>query len=172
MVVWNGTGGVISHVDVSGPAKDVWGTVVGSGDSQDIEPQNLSVGEVAFGMVFFTEWIPAGSTFDLSATARRDQVPYLVDAKVTQANFIADPDGFDGGSITGEVVNPNPTSMKGPIATVAYCFSDAGALLSVFPGFISGDGGLAPGATGGYSVSLFLPTSCPTWLVGASGYQS
>ena len=35
--------------------------MIGSGDSQDIEPQNVSPGGVAFGMVYFATDVPVGS---------------------------------------------------------------------------------------------------------------
>jgi len=52
--VWNGTSQTVSGVDISGPAMS-GSTVVGSGDSQDVEPGVLAPSEVAFGMVFYSQ---------------------------------------------------------------------------------------------------------------------
>ena len=45
--------GTVNDVDVSGAATNSAGTVVGSGDSQDISSRNnLPPGTVAFGMIY------------------------------------------------------------------------------------------------------------------------
>lgn len=170
VVVWNGTGQTAAHIDVSGIAKDAAGTVLGSGDSQDINPTNVAAQGVAFGMVYFRQSIPIGSSLNLTATGDEGPSSYLLDAQVAQANF--SPSQFGHGTITGEVINPQAVTMRGPIEADAYCFSNAGLLTGVFPGFISGDGGLAPGATAGYSISIYLDVDCPTFLVGSSGFAS
>jgi hypothetical protein len=170
VIVWNGTGKSVSHVDVSGPAKDASGTVLGSGDSQEIEPQTLAPNEVAFGLVFFTQSIPPGSAFDLTATASSGSSTYFLDAQVTQANYV--PGQYGENSVTGEVVNSQQISMRGPISASVFCFSDAGVLTDVFSGFVSGNAGLEPGQTGGFSTSIYRQTECPTFLVGASGFGS
>ena len=61
VVVWNGTKKTVNNIDVSGVAKDGSGTVIGSGDSQGFEPQNVAPGQAAFGYVYFSTVIPAGS---------------------------------------------------------------------------------------------------------------
>ena len=119
-------------------------------------------------MVFFEQSIPAGSDFNFTVNAKDGTSTYYLDAKVTQANFV--PGQYDGGSVTGEVVNQNAVAMNGPIATPAYCFAADGTLAYVFPGFVSGNGDLAPGATGGFTASLFMDVDCSSYLVGASGY--
>ena len=77
------------------------------------------------------------------------------------------PGQYGDDTITGAVVNNNKTPVTGPISTTAYCFDPSGNLLSVQTGFVSGNGGLAPGQTGGYSDTLYNQT-CPTYLVGSS----
>ena len=66
--VWNGTSQTISGLDISGPAMSGT-TVVGSGDSQDVEPGVLAPRQTAFGMVFYSQNLHSGSTFKLTATA-------------------------------------------------------------------------------------------------------
>jgi hypothetical protein len=168
IVVWNGTGKTVNDIDVAGIAKNGAGTVIGSGDSQDIEPENLLPGDVAFGMVYFETAVPAGS--DLSSllpTYNNGQSTYFLDVQATQANFVQGSYGED--DITGSVMNQNKVAVSGPVSTVAYCFSTSGVLTSVDSGFTSGNSGLAPGQTGGYSDSLYDET-CPTFLVGSSGF--
>ena len=85
VAIWNGTSHTVNHIDVSGPAMS-GGSVVGSGDSQDIEPSNLAPGQVAFGMVYFSQSLPA-ATFGFTASASQGMSTYFVDAQVTQANY-------------------------------------------------------------------------------------
>ena len=170
VAVWNGSSSLINHIDISGPAKDGTGAVIGSGDSQDVEPQNVPPGDVAFGMVFFETPVPVGSDLSaLSATYETGQSTYFVDMKTQQANLV--PGSYGASTITGEVMNTSNVSLHGPISTVGYCFSPSGVFLDVVPGFASGDATIAPGQTAGFSDSMYN-TTCPTFLVGASGYGS
>ncbi len=169
--VWNGTSQTISGLDISGPAMSGT-TVVGSGDSQDVEPGVLASGQTAFGMVFYSQNLHGGSTFKLTATASSGASDYA-NVTVEQANYSAS-GGLDGPGIVGTVTNHSTVSMSNPIPTDLYCFSSSGVLLSVSEDFVAGNGNLAPGAAGSYSVSL--PTDaagntmpCPTFLVGSSG---
>ena len=119
--------------------------------------------------MFFEQSIPAGSKFNFSPTASDGVSTYFLDGKVTQANYV--PGQFGDDTITGEAVNPQGVAINGPISADGFCFDPSGTLTSVFPGFISGNGGLAPGASGSYSISLFISgISCPTYLVGSSGF--
>jgi hypothetical protein len=171
VIIWNGTGETVSHLDVSGTGKDASGTVLGAGDAQDIEPQNLAPNEVAFGLVYFTQAIPAGSAFDLTPSSTPGESTYFLDAQVNQANFVSGQ--FGENSVTGEVANPATVDMRGPIEANVFCFSDTGVLTDVFPGFVEGNAGLAAGATGGFSTLMYRTNlNCPTFLVGASGYGS
>jgi hypothetical protein len=167
--IWNGTSKTVSAIDVSGPAKDPSGKVIGSGDSQDIEPQNVLPGEVAFGMVYFETVVPTGSNLSgLSVTYQSGSSSFDVDIQVTQANYIAGQYGDN--TMTGSVVNKTKTATGAPIETDAYCFSPSGTFLSVTPGFMSGNGGLAGGQSGGFS-DTGVASICPTYLVGASGHS-
>lgn len=169
--VWNGTSQTLSGLDISGPAM-VGTTVVGSGDSQDVEPGVLAPGQTAFGMVFYSQNLHGGPTFKLTATASSGASNYA-NATVEQANYSSS-GGLGDPGIVGTVANHSSVSMSSPVPTDLYCFSSSGVLLSVSEDFIAGNGNLAPGVTGSYSVSL--PTDaagntmpCPTFLVGSSG---
>lgn len=167
VAVWNGTSHAVNHIDVSGPAMS-GGSVVGSGDSQDIEPMNLAPGEVAFGMVYFSTSLPAGATFGFTASASQGTSTYFVDAQVTQANYSSGSYGDD--SVVGSVSNPSSQTMNGPIEADVYCFNSAGQLSDVEPGFTSGNAPIAPGASASFSTDGIKSGSCPTFLVGSSGY--
>jgi hypothetical protein len=165
VVVWNGTSAPVDDVDVSGSAT-VGGKIVGSGDSQGIEPQNLQPGQLGFGFVYFETSIPAGATFNLTATSTPGTSTYYLDAPVTQANYI--PGGDNGiDAVTGSVSNPGPQTMSGPITANVYCFT-GGNLTAVETGFTSSNAAIAPGTSTSYSTDVTDP--CPTFLVGASGF--
>lgn len=170
--VWNGTSESMTSVDISGPAMS-GSTVIGSGDSQDVEPGLLAPGDVAFGMVFYTQNVPSGTTFNLTANGSTD-TSFAVNAQVVQANYSASGGGFGGAAVVGTVRNPGTSTISAPIPTDLYCFSATGALLNVSEDFVAGDAPLAPGATGSYSIDVPTPIGgsqlpCPTFLVGSSG---
>ncbi len=168
--VWNGTSQSVNGVDVAGSAMS-GSTVVGSGSSQDVQPAVLDPGQVAFGMVYYSQTLPSGSTFNLKATS--SSYSTALNAQVVQANYSAS-GGFGGGSVVGTVSNNGTTTLSSPIETDLYCFNPAGALTYVMSGYVDGNSDLAPGATGSYSIDVSTddagnPLPCPTYLVGSSG---
>ena len=166
--VFNGTDQSVAQVDVSGAASS-GSAVVGSGDSQDVEPAVLAPGEVAFGMVFYTQDLPAGVTFTLTATGS-NETSNVVNIKVVQANY-SGTGGIAGSGVVGSVMNPSSTNVNAPVQTDLYCFSPTGTLQSVNGGFMAGNGGLPPGASGSYSIDIEGPAPCTSdFLVGSSGY--
>jgi hypothetical protein len=168
VVVVNNTGGTINDIDVSGPA-DVNGAVVASGDSQGFYPTNVVNGGASFGYVFFQSQVPAGAVFNgLTARANtRGASTYFLDGQVSGTSQTTDSLGDP--SIVGTVSNPNSIPMTGPTTSTVLCFDSAGTLLGVQEGFISGDGALAPGMTGSFQDTLY-GISCPTYLVGSTGF--
>lgn len=167
VMVGNGTSSYISQVDVSGPAVNSSGTVVGSGDSQGFAPQNVAPGQITFGFAYFQSAVPAGSTFQLKVTYQEGQSSTQRDAQVTQANAGTDP---TLPSVVGTVTNTTSTAIKNPIAVSVYCFDNTGALTSESGGFTDGNADLTKGSVASYTVDLG-DESCPTFLVGASGYS-
>lgn len=161
--VWNGTSKTVDDLSASGTAI-LNEKVVGSGNSQDIEPPNLAPGQIAFGIIFFSTATPAGSAFNISVTSENQFSNTLV-AQVTQANL--EPGSFSN-DMVGSVTNPNKTPMSGPISAIVYCFNAAGAFVSESSGFTSGNGPLAPGATASYDTTV--EGTCTTYLVGSSGF--
>jgi len=168
VVVWNGMSHPVNNVDVSGSAS-VGGAVVGSGDSQDVEPENLAPGDAAFGKVYFQTAVPSAATFDLTATASSGTSTYFLDAHVSQATLVPPATGTSTrtAAVVGTITNPTQITMSGPISVNVYCFT-GGALSKVDDGFMSGTRKLTPNANGSYSVTV--PSSCTTYLVGASGF--
>jgi hypothetical protein len=169
VVVWNGTNSVVNNVDVSGPATS-GGSVVSSGDSQNIEPANLSPGEAAFGMVFFQQAVPSGASFSFTASASKGQSTYFLDAQVTQANYSSGGGNGLGDAVVGSVTNQTGLAMNGPISADVYCFGASGQFDYVASGFLSGNGPLASGASGSYSTNDITAGTCSTYLVGSSGF--
>jgi len=167
--VLNATGGDVSYVDISGPAMS-GSTVVGSGDSQHVQPAILAPKEVAFGaVVYHVAALPSGTTFDLSAKASSDLLS-VANVKVVQANYA--PAGANGGpGVAGSVTNTNSTTIKGPIEADLYCFGPTGAFLSVSSGVAAGGNDLPAGSTGSYSIGIKGPAACTSdFLVGSSGF--
>lgn len=145
-------------------------TVVGSGDSQDVEPGVLAPDEMAFGMVFYSQDLPAGATFNLTATGSND-VPDVINVKVVQANYSGS-GGIAGPGVVGTITNTSSANVTAPVETDLYCFDSTGALQTVNSGFMSGNGGLAPGASDSYSIDIEGPAGCTSdFLVGSSGYN-
>ena len=167
VLVWNGTPHTVNNVDVSGPAL-VGSTVVGSGDSQGVAPQNLGPGEVGFGFVYFNSAPPAGATFHFTASATQGRSNYFLDARVDQANY-QPPSGAADAEVVGTVTNTRSAVLHGPVFVEVACFSGS-TLTDVEDGFLSGPTDLAAGATGSFAVTIASGRPCPTYLVGASGF--
>lgn len=163
--IWNGTSTVISEPDISGSASSQ-GNIVGSGDSQEVEPRNLFPGQVAFGMVYFEEAVPLTATLNLTATGKSGQDTYFLDAKIGSTNVV---NGSFSKQLVGTFTNPSQTTMTGPIQTDAYCFT-GGTFVGVRSGFASGSATVPPGGTGSFSIGLTTTLPCSSYLVGASGY--
>jgi hypothetical protein len=164
IAIWNGTTKGVNDLSVSGSASSA-GRVIGSGQSQNIEPPNLAPGQVAFGIVFFETPVPAGSTFDLSVSTAGSFSNTLV-VQTTQANYVA---GETGGfnTVVGSVTNTSKVPVTSPISADVFCFTN-GVLTAVDTGYTSGESNLGPGAIGSYSTNV--EDTCPTFLVGASGF--
>jgi hypothetical protein len=165
--VLNATRSVASGIDIAGPAMS-GANVIGSGDSQNVQPAIVQPGEVAFGMVFFSQQIPVGSSFSFSATSSSELSLYA-NAKVVQANYSAT-GGTIGPGIVGTVTNSGTAAITYPIEADLYCFSSTGVLQSTWGGFVSGMADLTPGATGSYSIDIEGPSPCTSFLVGSGGH--
>jgi hypothetical protein len=166
VMVGNGTSGYISRVEVSGPAVDPTGKVVGSGDSQGFVPVNVAPGEVSFGYAYFSSTVPAGATFQLKVTYDEGKSSTDANVQVTQANAGTDP---NSPSIVGTVTNSGGPTVKNPIKVEVFCFDTSGALVGESGSFTDGSADLTVGAVASYDVSMYSK-ACPTFLAGSTGY--
>jgi hypothetical protein len=166
VIVVNKTGHTINDIEVSGPAT-VNGAVVASGDSQGFSPENVPNDQASFGYVFFQSSVPSGAQFSgLKVTAATGESTYFLDAQVSGVSETTD--SLGNLSVVGTVTNTNSGTMTSPISANVLCFSTQGEFLGVQTGFTSGNGDLSPGGTATFQDSLYQ--SCPTYLVGSSGF--
>jgi len=165
-ILWNGTSRTLSTVDVAGSAS-INGSIVGSGNSQDVEPTDVAPGQAVFGMVYFGHAVPPGAAVSLSATSKSGTSGYEASVQVTQANYVAGNTTGTSATVAGAVTNTGSATVDSPISVSIYCFTGS-ALMAVAGDFVSGTANLAPGASGSFSTSV--PASCTTFLVGASGH--
>ena len=167
VIVRNNTGGVVRHIAATATASDATGKLVGSGSDQGFHPYVVMPGQIAIGYVFF----PSGSTntgskIDVTVTsepAEGTDFGGKVDLPVKP--------NVAGKTILGTITNPSNANVAGPIGVSILCFDERGKVL----GFVTGGAfataqNLAPHATTSFSADLF-DRSCPTYLLGASGYS-
>ena len=169
IVFRNNTSAAIAHVDVAAPAKDSTGKIVASGSSQGTDPSTVQPGQWAFAYIYFEPGTDLAANDTLSFSFQT--TPASTDSfntaalQVPQANL-------SGSSIAGGVRNTTGHPVQGPISVHAYCLNSAGDPTSVITGFTSNSSGnLAPDATDSFQLDLY-DQSCPSFLVGASGYYS
>jgi hypothetical protein len=167
IVFRNNTRAAIAHVDISATAKDPGGKIVASGSSQGTDPSAVQPGQWAFAFIYFESGTALAANDTLSFGFQ--SMPASTDSfntaaiQVTQANL-------SGSSIAGGVQNTTGHSAEGPVSVHAYCLNSAGDPKSVVGGFTSSStGDLASNATDSFQLDLY-DQSCPSFLVGASGY--
>jgi hypothetical protein len=165
IVFRNDTDAGVAHVNISASATDATGKIVGSGSSQGTDPSVVQPGQWAYAFIYFQSG-PAATdklshfSFD---TSPADASSYnTAPIQVTQANPT-------GAAIAGGVENTTGHTVMGPISVNAYCLNPEGNPTSTVGGFTSGSGDLAPKAVDSFQLDL-NGQSCPSFLVGASGY--
>jgi hypothetical protein len=169
-LVYNGTDGPVSRIEVSGTAVDGDGTALGSGRSQGIEPNVIPPDGFGFGIVFVgADDLPVDATIDSPAidyTTGLGDFENIVTIDVTDLTPIeSDFDDF-----TGTITNPHDIEVTGPISIGLACLDDAGRLTGVFSTFADRDN-IEPGGTSTFTISLYGDdVACDGYLVGASGY--
>lgn len=165
IVFRNDTKAGVSHVDISASATDATGKIVGSGSSQGTDPAVVQPGQWGLSFIFF-ESGPAAtdklSNFTFKTSPVDTGFYNTAPIQVTQANLV-------GMAIAGGVKNTTGHMVTGPIAIHAYCLNPAGNPTTVVTGYTSGSGDMAPNATDSFQVNFYEGT-CPSFLVGASGY--
>lgn len=169
IVFRNNTSTAIAHVDVSATAKDPAGKIVASGASQGTDPSTVQPGQWALAYIYFDPGTKLAVNDTLSFSFQT--MPASTDSFNTAAIQITQVNP-SGSSIAGGVQNTTGHPVQGPISVHAYCLNSAGDPMSVVTGFTSSSSGnLAPDATDSFQLDLY-DQSCPSFLVGASGYYS
>ena len=87
---------------------------------------------------------------------------------IGEANLI--PGDFSN-EVVGEVTAPADIEVSGPVNVLVLCVDAAGNIAGTNSGFADGDASILPGASATYSASIYNKT-CPTFLIGASGYKA
>lgn len=169
----NGTDQALTGIEVTGTARDSSGSLTGSGSSQGTVPSVVASGEWAFGYVYFgTEPLPAGTTFDLSASGREYEEGELfgsVDLAVTEVERTTGE--FGGEQFVGILSNPTDMQIEGPISVDAICFDDAEAVPTGTVRTFADGNSVAPGGTVSFSLDLF-DQACTVFALGGSGFTS
>lgn len=164
IAIRNSTPQTVTSIEVTGAAKDKAGKIVGSGQSQGINPASVPAGGIALGFVYYTSKIPANAKIDFTvASSPLEGDPYFQDLKMDSANLVSD-------AITGQATNTSPSKLTGPYGVQVVCFDKRGKLLSTQVGYASPDADLEPEQSVTFQVDLF-GDPCPTFLVGAGGYS-
>ena len=172
VVVHNNTSRPVTAVEVQGSARDANGALVGSGSSQGIQPAAIPPGGIGIGYVYFGD-APNATQFSFTASAKPSKGPgrdFFAGLQITENNETeGERYGTNRGQIIGTVVNPLTVTVTGPISVLALCLDPAGNPTTTVSGFAEGDD-LAAGSTTTFSLDFYDQT-CPSYLVGASGYN-
>lgn len=168
-VVRNNTASVVYNVEATGRVNDAGGQPIGSGSSQGFEPAALEPGHIGFGYVYISAGVSPSSTVEVTATGDSEESTFGggVAMALGAPNLI---DGQFGKEILGEVINGTDAPVSGPVSVLVLCVDQAGTLSGNFDGYTDGDADIPAGGVATYSVDLF-DDPCPTFLVGASGYD-
>ncbi len=141
VIVRNNTSDTLNRIEVTGTARDASGTLIGSGSStQGFEPANLAPGEWGFGYVYFSEIMPEGTTYDLTAKGDKADTGIQLSkpTSVTIAEVSTQPQQYGGQSFIGIVSNDTGSDVEGPIGVDVGCFDASSNLIAVFGGYTEG----------------------------------
>lgn len=170
VVVRNRTDATVYDVEASGTARGGDGALAGSGRSQGFAPTTVEPGEWAVGFLYFDSSLPAGATFDVTATAS-DEAGFISSVDVRPIETNTSQAEFSGTQVIGIVENPTNAVVAGPVSVLVTCFDGAGTTpTSAHRGHTDADS-IAAGGTASFTVDLF-DAACPNFVVGASGYDS
>jgi hypothetical protein len=164
IVIRNNTTATIVRPTAAATIRDANGKLVASGDDQTFHPNVVRPGEIAIGYVFFRDGkMPPGSKveFQLGGQAE-DEATYenIRDVLVAEVNFTGD-------SAIGELKNASGEPVNGPTDVRLTCFTTSGIPLTDTSAFAKPDT-MRPG--GKASFSIRVPSSCPVYILGASGF--
>jgi hypothetical protein len=164
----NHTKAAVSHVDISATATDTAGKIVASGSSQGTAPAVVEPNQWAYAYIYFSPGTALATadklSFSFETSPANTQSYNTAPIQVTQANL-------SGTAIAGGVQNTTGQKVEGPISISAYCLNSAGKPTRVHSTFTTGSGDLAPASKDSFQVDLY-GQSCPSFLVGASGWYA
>lgn len=162
----NNTSESISHVDWTATARS-GGSIAATGSSQGTTPAQLQPGEAGLSYIYFdnADAIPADAEYEFQvSTSAADTSSYnTAPLTVTEANV-------SGDSIVGSATNETGVETTGPYSVEVYCF-EGDTLLSSMITFAEQTDEIPDGGTVTFSANLF-GDSCPTFVLGVSGYFS
>jgi hypothetical protein len=170
VLVRNNTNTALDGIEVSGTARGPDGSLVGSGSSQNFEPNVLKPGQWGFGYIYFDTSIPPGSKVEATASGDEPGSDLFdrIQLTINELNLV--PGEFESSSYVGILSNTNgKKAVSGPSVTIG-CFDAASNLLDVFTGYA--DGEAVPGGTASFSVDLYEAPACAAVVAAASGYES
>lgn len=167
IVIYNGSDGPISNIEVSGRALNGSGETVGQGSSQGFDPTYVPAGEHTFGYVYIdADEMPADASLNDPAI---DYDEGVGDFENAVAVDVSAPEHLED-SFVGDVVNPHDISVSGPISVQVACFDSEGNMTTVLNSYAERDE-LAPGDSSTFGISFYDEFDCTSGILAASGYN-
>lgn len=169
VVVRNNTDKALERIEVTGTARSVDGSLAGSGSSQGLQPAIVQPGEWTIGYVYFSNTVPAGTTFDLTAagTESGSDIFDTVNLKVVEAKL--NKSQYGGAEIDGIVSNGGDKALDHG-SLLVMCFAN-GTPKFAESGYTEGSANIPAGGTAPFGIRLPEP-DCPDFVIGASGYTT
>jgi hypothetical protein len=161
LVVRNNTEQSVDRIKVSAVARTQGGQLFATGGDQGFTPKLVRPGELTLGYVYFSDTkLPKDIKLEFEVTGDpSDQ--FAGDLEISEHSVVQN-------RIVGMLRNTANTKVSGPIEVTAYCFSQAGQLLSDYSAFTDKNSAL-PGDTIPFQVTLRGP--CPAYLLSAGGFS-
>lgn len=168
IIIRNNTTDTIVRPTAAASIRSAAGDLVATGEDQGFHPNVVQPGEIAIGYVYFEGGnMPAGSTveFQLGGTPQdEDEFENIRDVLIEEVNFTGD-------RFIGKVQNPYKEPVKGPIDVQVTCFDDSGRPVTQYSDFAAPDD-MPVGGTATFTIQLYDKPSCPTYILGSSGYSA
>lgn len=140
VVVRNNTDAIVYDVVVEGIARNAAGTLVATGQSQQMLPYAVVAGGIAFSYVYFEAGDLTGTeTFEYQVSASETDTAGLSTLPISEATIVER-------DVVGLVNNPGADPVPGALVGLA-CFNDADQLTWAYWGSTDGDE-IAPGGLG------------------------
>jgi hypothetical protein len=169
VVVQNNNDHVVYEISVSGTARDAAGTLIGTGESQGVEPVELAPGGLGIGYVYFgLDTLPPDAQVEMTARGETSRQPLgRVGLTIQELNLVP---GDYSQQFVGTVKNETAEEVTGPISVLVACFDEGGQPIDTVNGFTNEDS-LAPDTVGSFTLTLSDIDVCPRFLAGSSGFN-